>query len=58
MGIKRIKEGQHTLCETPNILQAFVSHYKKVFIVHGNSIVGEEALQTWISGTPQNLAPG
>lgn len=56
VGIKRIHQGQHTLCKLPDILQAFVHHYEKVFTTQGPSVANSQALQACLVIIPKRLA--
>ena len=57
VGIKCIREGHHSFCELPDILQAFVCHYEKVFTMLGPSKAQSQALQTCLDVTPKRLPP-
>lgn len=56
VGIKKIKEGQALLAELPEILQAFVHHYEKVFTAKGYSSAKTQALQDYLLVVPKRLS--
>lgn len=56
VGIKKIKEGQALLTELPDIFQAFVYHYEKVFTMQGDSPARTQALQDCLAVVPKQLS--
>lgn len=56
VGIKKIKEGQALLTKLPDVLQAFVRHYEKVFTVQGDSPARAQGFQDFLDVAPKWLS--